>query len=189
LEQCAEYKFNVIFVTAFEEHALKAFRFSALHYLLKPVNFMELQAAVERFKKINPADDQKEHAQKMEIARQTFHSTMPESIVLPSLDGFSVVKIADIIRCEADSNYTKIIFTSGKSFLASRNLSHFEDLFSGLPFVRVHHKHLVNLAQVRRYLKGRGGSVEMADGYEVEVSTRKKEEFLLAMSGFARGAS
>jgi two-component system LytT family response regulator len=187
LEQFSNRNFNIIFVTAFEEHALKAFRFSALHYLLKPINFLELQLAVERFRKLHLIN-KTEESQKLEIAKNVYSKGFQESIVLPSLDGFSVVKVNDIVRCEADSNYTRIVFTNGKAFMASRNLSHFEDLFSGLSFVRIHHKHLINLSQVKRYLKGRGGSVEMTDGYEVEVSVRKKEEFLSAMAGFARGA-
>jgi len=186
LERCGEQNFGVIFVTAFEEHALRAFRFSALHYLLKPVNFQELQAAVERFQKTGERSAGSAQ-ERIEIARKTYGAAAPERIVLPALDGFSVVRMADIVRCEADSNYTKVIFTNGKSFLASRSLSHFEELLAGLYFARTHHKHLVNLAHVKRYIKGRGGYVEMADGTSVEVSARKKEEFLGMMAAFARG--
>lgn len=97
------------------------------------------------------------------------------------------VKVNDIISCEADSNYTKIFFTNDKPFLVSRNLSYFEELLADLPFVRVHHKHLINLAKVKRYIKGRGGSVEMCDGQDIEVSVRKKDEFLTAMAHYAGG--
>jgi two-component system LytT family response regulator len=188
IEKCPAPDFNIVFVTAFEEHALRAFRFSALDYLLKPVNFIELQAAVARFHKKGMNDYSLGQSKHVEVARQVFNSPVPESMMLPSLEGFSVVKISDIVRCEADSNYTKVIFSNAKPFLASRGLAYFEELLSDLNFVRIHHKHLVNLAQVRRYHKGRGGYVEMTDGQEVEVSTRKKEEFLEAMSRFARGA-
>lgn len=188
LEQCQESDFGVIFISAFEQHAMRAFQFAALHYLLKPLNFLELQAAVERFRKADTQEQLPKQAQRLELARQVYGSGQPENIVLHAINGFSVVKISDILRCEADSNYTKVIFTEGKPFLASRSLTHFEELLSGLPFVRVHHKHLINLAQVKRYNKGRGGYVEMSNGHEVEVSVRKKDEFLLAMAGFARGA-
>lgn len=188
LEQCRDKDFGVIFVSAFEQHAMRAFQFAALHYLLKPLNFLELQAAVERFRKPDMQEQLPKQAQRLELARQVYGSGQPESIVLHAINGFSVVKISDILRCEADSNYTKVIFTEGKPFLASRSLTHFEELLSGLPFVRVHHKHLINLAQVRRYNKGRGGYIEMSNGHEVEVSVRKKDEFLAAMAGFARGA-
>jgi two-component system LytT family response regulator len=190
LERCNDSSFGVIFVTAFEEHALRAFRFAALHYLLKPVNYQELQDAVERFQAPDrEAASLPRHEHRVEIAKKTYSTTVPESIVLHSLDGFSVAKIADIVRCEADSNYTKVIFTNAKPFLASRSLMHFEELLAELHFARVHHKHLINLAHVRKYVKGRGGMVEMADGQEVEVSTRKKDEFLEAMANFARGSN
>jgi len=187
LERCAEKQFGVIFVTAFEEHAMRAFQFAALHYLLKPVNYLELQAAVERFRSASQPGHLPPQATRFELARQLYASPVPESILLPALDGFSVVRIPDIVRCEADSNYTRVFFTNGKFFLASRSLNHFEELLSASHFVRVHHKHLISLTQVRRYHKGRGGYVEMSDGQEVEVSARKKEEFLAAMAGFARG--
>lgn len=187
LEKCPDANFNIVFVTAFEEHALRAFRFSALHYLLKPVNFQELQAAVARFRKKEPDDFPLVQNRQIQVAKHVFNAVTPESIMLPSLEGFSVVKIKDIVRCEADSNYTKVIFLNAKPFLASKGLTHFEELLSDVHFARVHHKHLVNLAQVRHYHKGRGGYLEMTDGGEVEVSTRKKEEFLEAMSRFARG--
>lgn len=188
LERCREQPLGVIFVSAFEQHAMRAFQFAALHYLLKPLNFMELQAAVERFRKPDAQEQLPQQAQRLELARKVYGSPQPESIVLHAVNGFSVAKISEILRCEADSNYTKIVFTQAKPFMASRSLSHFEELLSGLPFVRVHHKHLINLAQVKRYNKGRGGYVEMSNGHEVEVSVRKKDEFLAAMASFARGA-
>jgi two-component system LytT family response regulator len=188
LERCIEKSFGVIFVSAFEQHAMRAFQFAALHYLLKPLNFMELQAAVDRFRTPQSREQLPQQAQRVELARRVYGSAQPESIVLHAVNGFSVAKISDILRCEADSNYTKIVFTETKPFMASRSLSHFEELLTGLPFVRVHHKHLINLAQVKRYNKGRGGYVEMSNGHEIEVSVRKKDEFLMAMANFARGA-
>jgi len=188
LGRCDGQAFGVIFVSAFEQHAMRAFQFAALHYLLKPLNFLELQAAVERFRKADAQEQLPQQAQRLELARKAYGSAQPESIVLHSVNGFSVARISEILRCEADSNYTKIVFTEAKPFMASRSLSHFEELLAGLPFVRVHHKHLINLAQVKRYNKGRGGYIEMSNGHEVEVSARKKDEFLAAMAGFARGA-
>lgn len=188
LERCDELPFGVIFVSAFEQHAMRAFQFAALHYLLKPLNFLELRAAVERYRRSDTQELLPQQAQRLELARRTYHASQPESIVLHALNGFSVAKISEILRCEADSNYTKIVFTEAKPFMASRSLSHFEELLTGLPFVRVHHKHLINLAQVKRYNRGRGGYIEMSNGHEVEVSVRKKDEFLAAMASFARGA-
>lgn len=185
MEQCKTNRFDVIFVSAFEEHSLRAFRFSALDYLLKPVNFQDLKNAVERFRDKNKPKAGRDP--RIAVAQSAYDQPVPENMVLPSLDGFSVVRISEIIRCEADSNYTKVFFAKDKPFLASRSLSHFEELLTGLPFVRIHHKHLINLAFVKKYHKGRGGYVEMADGQQVEVSVRKKDEFLERMAGFARG--
>ena len=185
LERCRDMAFGVIFISAFEQHAIRAFQFAALHYLLKPLNFMDLQAAVDRFR------TSQEHlplqTQLLELASRTYHSSRPESIALHALNGFSVVKISDILRCEADASYTRIVFTDAKPFVGSRSLSYFEELLTDLTFVRIHHKHLVNLRHVKRYNKGRGGYVEMINGHEVEVSARKKDEFLIAMANFARG--
>lgn len=185
LEQCKSTRFDVIFISAFEEHSLRAFRFSALDYLLKPVNFNDLKNAVARFSDKNKPGAARDP--RIAVAQSAYDHAVPENMVLPSLDGFSVVRIADIVRCEADSNYTTVYFTKDKPFLASRSLSHFEELLTGMPFVRIHHKHLINLAYIKKYHKGRGGYVEMADGQQVEVSVRKKEEFLERMAGFARG--
>lgn len=187
LERCEDRNFEVIFVTAFEEHSLRAFHFSALHYLLKPVNFEDLQEAVSRFKPHVSKEDLEQRNQRVEVAKTIFTRAASENIVLSSSEGFLVVKISDIVRCEADSNYTKVIFSNGKSFLASRNLLYFEELLADLYFVRIHHKNLVNLAHVKRYVKGRGGYLEMTDGAEVEVSARKKDEFMERLAVFARG--
>ena len=187
LDKCKERNFDVIFVTAFEEYSLRAFRFAALDYLLKPLNFQDLQDAVARYPKTENRLPDPEREKRIEVAKNAFGKPAPENLVLPTLDGFSVIRISEIIRCEADSNYTKVIFANGKTFLASRNLSHFEELLNGYPFVRVHHKHLVNLAHIRRYIKGRGGYVELNDGVQVEVSARKKDEFLEQMAAFAKG--
>lgn len=185
LERCREKSFGVIFISAFEQHAIRAFQFAALHYLLKPLNFMDLQAAVDRFR--TPQEHLPRQRQLFEIASSTYRSSRPESIALHALNGFSVVKISDILRCEADASYTRIVFTEAKPFMASRSLSYFEELLTDLTFVRIHHKHLVNLRHVKRYNKGRGGYVEMSNGHEVEVSARKKDEFLMAMANFVRG--
>jgi two-component system LytT family response regulator len=183
LEHFPQRSFEVIFTTAHNEYSLKAFHYAALHYLLKPISYIQLREAVGRMK--TPDTKQAERLQVM-------HEQLREerkSIVLTSLEGFSVVQIEHIIRCEADSNYTKIFFTSDKPFVASRNLSHFEELLSDIGFVRVHNKHLVNVKHVRHYHRGRGGDVEMSDGSQVEVSVRKKDEFMEALSKYTRGIS
>lgn len=186
LEQFPERNFKFIFVTAFDEHSLRAFRYGALHYLLKPVNFHDLKAAVARAGN-GQAHTIAESAPQLKTARGAYNNNVPQNIVLSSVEGFSVVRVRDIVRCEADANYTRVYFSQDKPFLASKGLGHFEELLADAGFVRVHHKHLINLSCVKRYLKGRGGYVEMSDGQQIEVSVRKKDEFLSALSGFVQG--
>jgi two-component system, LytTR family, response regulator len=182
LEQLPDRRFDVIFTTAHDEYSLKAFHYAALHYLLKPISYVQLREAVARMKPPAAGEPDERYRVMHEQLREE-----RKSIVLTSLEGFSIAQLDDIVRCEADSNYTHIIFSKEKPFVASRNLSHFEELLSDAGFVRVHSKHLVNVKHVRRYHRGRGGYVEMSDGSQVEVSVRKKDEFLEKMAAFARG--
>lgn len=182
LEQLPDRRFDVIFTTAHDEYSLKAFQYAALHYLLKPISYVQLREAVARMKP--PAAGERDERYRV------MHEQLREernSIVLTSLEGFSIAQIENIVRCEADSNYTHIFFSKEKPFVSSRNLSHFEELLTDAGFVRVHNKHLVNVKHVRGYHRGRGGYVEMSDGSQVEVSVRKKDEFLEVLGRHARG--
>jgi len=182
LEQLPNRNFDVIFTTAHDEYSLKAFHYAALHYLLKPISYVQLREAIARMKP--PVAG--EHDERYRVMHEQLREER-KSIVLTSLEGFSVAQIDDIVRCEADSNYTRIYFGKQKPFIASRNLSYFEDLLSDAGFVRVHNKHLVNVKHVRHYHRGRGGYVEMSEGSQVEVSVRKKEEFLETLAKYTRG--
>lgn len=182
LEQLPQRRFDVIFTTAYDEYSLKAFQYAALHYLLKPVSSLQLREAISRLKpSALQLEDERLRVMKEQLQEQR------KNIVLTSIDGFSVAQIDDILRCEADSNYTRLFFTNEKPFTASRNLSYFESLLSDAGFVRVHNKHLVNLRHVKRYHRGRGGYIELSDGAQVEISVRKKDEFLEALAHFTRG--
>jgi two-component system LytT family response regulator len=182
LEELPGRNFDVIFTTAHDEYSLKAFQYAALHYLLKPVSYIQLREAIARMKP--PANGG--HDERYRVMQEQMREER-KSIVLTSLEGFSVVQIDNIIRLEADSNYTRIFLAKEKPFIASRNLSHFEDLLSDAGFVRIHNKHLVNVKHVKAYHRGRGGYVEMSDGTQVEVSVRKKDEFLETLSKYTRG--
>jgi two-component system LytT family response regulator len=183
LEQLPGRQFDIIFTTAHDEYSLKAFHYAALHYLLKPISYVQLREAIARIKPVN--------GNKPDERYRVMHDHLAgrQSIVLTSLDGFSVAQIDDIVRCEADSNYTRVFFTKEKPFIASRNLSFFEDLLVDAGFVRIHNKHLVNVKHVRQYHRGRGGDVQMSDGSQVEVSVRKKDEFLETLAKYTRGIS
>jgi two-component system LytT family response regulator len=184
LGQVKELSFDVIFTTAYEKYALKAFKFSAVDYLLKPVDPEELAGAVARVT---------EKAAHREVTRRLetlFHNlkrvpgTSPR-ISIPTLDGLIFLDAADIIRCQSSVNYTILYLKDGQKITVSRTLKEFEDLLSEHDFFRVHHSHLINLGYIKRYHKGKGGSLTMTDGTEVEVSTRRKAEFLkrLAVTG------
>ena len=166
--------FQTIFVTAYDEYALKAIKHQALDYILKPINIDELINAVARARAKNDPHKTNENTQGL------LHG-FPEKtdrIALPVLDGFLYVPVHEIIRCEAESNYTSFHFTNRSKLLVSRTLGSFEAQLKPHGFIRVHHHHLINLRHVEKYQRGRGGIVFMSDKKEVLVSQRKRDEFL-----------
>lgn len=179
LEQLPKINFQVIFVTAYDQYALRAIKFSAIDYLLKPVDPQQLIEAVEKIKKKPHAFD--DIHKKINILLRNKNGI--ERITLPTFEGLKFVNIKDIVRCEAESNYTKFYLITDENILVTRTLKEFEEAFTGLDFVRVHQSHLVNTRYVDRYIKGDGGSIVMADGAEVEVSRRRKDDFLRKMAG------
>lgn len=179
LEKVPRIDFQVIFVTAYDQYALKAIKFSAIDYILKPVDPQMLIEAVGKIRVSNVDFD--EMNKKINILLRNRNSF--ERITLPTFEGYKFVNIKDIIRCEADSNYTNFYLNSGEKVLVTRTLKEYEDNLSGMEFIRVHQSHMVNLKYIDRYIKGDGGTIVMMDGSEVEVSRRRKEEFLRRMSG------
>lgn len=170
-----DYKnFNVIFITAHEEFAIKAIKFSALDYILKPVDPVELKAAVERA--LITIEDKKEDEQ-FEALQNNILPHQKRRLVLKTQESVHVVDLEQIIRCEADRNYTSFYLTEGKKILVSKTLKEYETLLTGYNFLRVQQSHLVNLDFVDRYDKGNGGSVVMKDGSEVPLSPAKREVF------------
>ncbi len=109
-----------------------------------------------------------------------------EKIIIPSTDGLNIVKLSEILRLEASDVYTVFYMTNGQRFVASKPLNNYEKILEDLPFSRIHSKHLINLMFVKRYVKGKGGSVIMEDNTEVEVSVRKKADFLEKLKEYAR---
>lgn len=182
LEQVTHTTFEVIFTTAYDQYALKAFDFSALDYLLKPINAEKLQQSVERFQHIHPQAVLKE---RVSVLREGLGNLL-QRIILTSMDGFEVHKISDIIRCEANGSYTIFFIKGGHKVITSKTLNNFEKMLDDLSFVRVHSKHLINLDYVKRYISGRGGYIVFDDGTQVDVSERKKKEFIRRMKEHAR---
>lgn len=166
--------FEVVFITAHEEFAIKAIKFSALDYLLKPIDPSELRAAVE--KAIKAVDDKKEDSQ-FEALQNNIQPSQKRRLVLKTQESVYVVELHEIIRCEADRNYTSFFLVGGKKILVSKTLKEYETLLSSHNFLRVQQSHLINLDYVDRYDKGNGGSVVMKDGSEVPLSPAKRDIF------------
>ncbi|MDZ4749385.1 MAG: LytTR family DNA-binding domain-containing protein [Saprospiraceae bacterium] len=176
LLKLTEKKFHIIFTTAYDHYAIKAIKYAAFDYLLKPIDIEELKMTVDRvIKQVVPDQTQK----KLETLEQNF-ITRPflNKIAIPTLEGLLFFDINSIIRLEAESNYTLLYFNEHPRLMASRTLKDFEDILPTDIFFRPHNSHIINLHFIKRYLKGDGGQVEMKNGDTILVSRRKKEEFL-----------
>jgi two-component system LytT family response regulator len=172
--------FKVIFITAHNEFAVKAFRYSALDYLLKPINPDELIAAVDKAEMLIEKENLN---QRLEIFMSNMENknTDVKKIVLKTSDSIHIINVNDIIRCEADRNYSSFFLTNKKTVLVSTTLKDYDELLSSFNFFRVHQSHLVNLNYIERYEKKEGGCLIMKDGSTVPVSVRKKEELLILL--------
>ncbi len=178
LEDFEEVNFEVIFTTAYDQYAIKAIKFAALDYLLKPIDIDELKNAVDRVKnKLASVDTNKN----FEIFLQNLKG-INKKIALPTAEGVSFIETKKIIRCEADGNYTCFFLANENKILVSKTLKEFEELLTDYDFFRVHNSHLVNLNHVVKYLKVGGDIVVMTDGSKIEISRRKKEAFLERLS-------
>ena len=166
--------FVVIFITAHEEFAIKAIKFSALDYLLKPVDPTELEAAL---KKAIAALKEESEGSQFEALQKNINPHEKRRLVLKTQESVHVVDLDDIIRCEADRNYTSFFLSQNKKILVSKTLKEYETLLSGHHFLRVQQSHLININYVERYDKKNGGAVVMKDGSEVPLSSAKREVF------------
>lgn len=179
LNAIPEKKFHVIFTTAYDQYAIKAIKYAAFDYLLKPIDIEELKTAVEKI-------DNKENGQtkkQIELLQQNLRHPKKQlnKLAIPTLEGLLFYDINDIIQLEANSNYTNIYLINNNKITASKTLKEFEELLPEDIFFRTHHSHLINLNYIKRYIKGDGGQIELQNGRYVDVSRRKKEEFLKAI--------
>lgn len=169
--------FEVIFTTAYSEYALKAIKFSAVDYLLKPIDIDDLQKAVAKVEKKqspNVADRLKQLLQNLKGGS----SIENYKLALPTAEGLTFIKTNEILYCKASGNYTEIFMEGGKKHLVSRPLKEYDDLLSDHTFFRIHHSYLINLNGVKSYIRGEGGQVVMSDNATLDVSRRKKEAFM-----------
>jgi two-component system LytT family response regulator len=176
LERLPEINFEIIFTTSYDQYAIKAIRFSAMDYLLKPVDRVELQAAVQKvIKRLhNPVQQQLEIL--LQKIRKSNHNV--QRIALPTLEGLQLVPLDSIISCESDSNYTIFFLKNKQKIIVCRTLKETEEMLEDYSFVRVHNCYLVNINEINKYVKGEGGYLVMSDGSSVDVSRGKKEMLL-----------
>lgn len=178
LEQVAGNKFELIFATASDAHAIRAIKYSACDYLLKPIDIDELKAAVEKAKKKKAESPPTMENLQFLIQQLKRSDDNFQKITLPTGNAFEIVNLKDIIRCEADTSYTIFYLTDKRKLMVSAGLKHYEELLPESDFIRVHHHHLLNMNHVLRFLKVDGGYAVMSDGTQIEISRRKKDAFL-----------
>jgi|ERR1051326_5070576 two-component system LytT family response regulator len=173
LELLDEIKFKIIFITASDAYAIKAFRFSAVDYLLKPIDPDELKASVEKLGELRPAGKENVELLLNNIREK---GKKHNRLALHTQDKIHIVNISDIVRCEANVNYTEFYFNGGKKLLVTKTLKDFDEMLSDNGFFRVHQSHLVNTHYIKEFIKGDGGYLIMNDGSNVPVSSRKRAE-------------
>lgn len=177
LEQIKNLPVSVIFTTAYQHYAIKAIRYSALDYLLKPIDYKELVQAIQRYKKQQSKPNTAQFQFLMDKLSQKDHTI--RKLAIPNLEGFKLVSIDDIISCEADDNYTHINLRNQVKITACRTLKEIQNLLEDYNvFIRVHHASLININEVNQYVRGEGGYVIMNDGSHINVSRNKKEALL-----------
>lgn len=180
LEKIRDASFSVIFTTAFDEYAIKAFKFSAIDYLLKPIDPDELIEAVSKANK-----ERKQAGQRLANLMDNHRSQEFDRITLSSQEGLTVVKLDNVQRLESDSNYTHFFLRSGEKITVPKSLKEYEGILPEKRFFRTHQSHIINLDYVKKFVREDGGYVLMDDGTEILVARRRKEEFINVLMGKA----
>lgn len=177
LQRLAPVTFQVIFVTSYDQYAVKAFKFSALDYLLKPIDPDELIQAVH---KVKDKSDSTNVTHRFESLLNNIHfkAGKIEKVAIPTHDGIDFFNTDDIIYCHAEGSYTTLFMVNHRKELVARTLKDFENLLSTSGFCRVHNSSLISLKHVQKYVKGEGGYVILSEGHHADISRRKKDEFL-----------
>jgi two-component system LytT family response regulator len=178
-----EKDFDVIFITAFNHYAIKAIKFSAVDYILKPINISEFIEAVNRVlqKRANPAF---QGNQNFRILMENLKTSTPSRLAIPTSDGMEYLNPKEIIRIEADRSYSWFYLIGNRKILVSKHLKEFQDLLGDRNFFRSHNSFLINLKYVRKYVRKEGGYIEMQDGAQIPISRTRKDLFLIHMSRF-----
>jgi len=183
LSHFPEKDFDVIFITAFNHYAIKAIKFSAVDYILKPINITEFIEAVTRVIR-KRTDDSNKNNEKFRVLMENLKTPSPSRLAIPTSEGMEYLNPRDIIRIEADRSYSWFYLTGDRKILVSKNLKEFQDLLGDRYFFRSHNSYLINLRYVKKFVKKEGGYIEMSDGSQVPVSRNRKEIFLVHMARF-----
>lgn len=177
IEKAGPVESNVVFTTAYDQFAVRAFEVSAMDYLLKPVDENELKRVIE---KAHDKSDEQQTQRKLELLLQSVKGDDPNfrTIALPTQESLEFIEVDQIVRCESDSNYTRIYLQDEKPLLVSKTLKHIEGMVEGMGFFRIHHSHLVNVKAIKKYVRGNTGTLVLKDGTALPVSRAKKGDFL-----------
>ncbi|MDQ6890152.1 MAG: LytTR family DNA-binding domain-containing protein [Bacteroidota bacterium] len=181
LEELGEYDFEIIFTTAYNHYSIDAIRISAFDYLIKPIGIEDLQKAVARLSKTRG----KQTKEKIDILKKSLsdNRTQEDKIAISTSEGIEFIPIKNILHIESKSNYSKIYLPENKSLIVSKILKDFEEMLVPYNFYRIHNSHLINLNYIKKYMRSKGGHVMLQDGTLIDISRRKKEEFLRMISG------
>jgi two-component system, LytTR family, response regulator len=171
--------FEVIFTTAYDTYAIKAIKCSALDYLLKPIGREDLASSIEKIKSRQVSISKTQ----LQMATTVHNKHLPDTIAMPTSDGLNFVSVNDIVYCTADGSYTRMFLVDKSEVLLSKTLGDLDELLRDNKFFRIHHSTLVNLRQVKKYIRGEGGDVIMSNGTSLQVARTRKNDFL---SVFAR---
>lgn len=181
LESLEQINFEVIFVTAFDHYGIKAIKFCALDYLLKPIDLLELTQAVDKVEK--RLTEKSDNLRMKTMLNNHKNKLSSPKIAIPLSDKIEFVEISSILRCEGDGNYTIFFLRGGVKIIASKTLKEFDELLSDYNFLRVHQSHLINLNEVKSYIKTDGGYIRMNDGSSVSISRQRREMVLDILKG------
>jgi two-component system, LytTR family, response regulator len=180
LDELGDYQGEIIFTTAYSHYAIEAIRLSAFDYLMKPVIIQELQTSVSRLARQLACRTQ----ERLDLLRQSLSRSQSQEdrMAVPTGDGLEFIQIKDVIRIESSSNYSRIFFVNSRSIRVTRQLKEFEEMLLTYRFCRVHNVHLINLNHVRKYIRGEGGRAIMINGDEIDISRRRRDDFLKLMN-------
>lgn len=182
LRQLESATFQLIFTTSYDQYAIKAIKFSALDYLLKPIDREELKAAVQ--KAVQKLGEPLPQQLSILLQRISGANSNVQKIALPTMEGLQMVPIDTIIHCSSDSNYTNLFLKGGRKLTVSKTLKDIEEMLDDYSFLRVHHSYLVNTNEIERYIKGEGGYLILSNGTAVDVSRSRKEQLMQKLQAF-----